>query len=469
MEPIIANPKPENNVSDKFAEDLSNDKTCINSDLVTQECLVFSDNFECPICTNIAFDPVTCSECKGLFGKKCLDSCLLNSDKCPRAGCPNFKPIKNDHTSMKILSILKFKCAYPDCNNILNYENFYSHIEKCIFKSYRCKGEGCKFVGNIEDISIHVEFTCEKSLKKCEYCNELHVVLDFEEHLKKCDYKPVSCEYCTKKVFSVELNKHIKDDCLQVLVQCKYCKEMFLREKIKSHEDNREECNKTIEKIIRQEYDYSSDIFENELKLKNAEITKLQKKKEELIIVLSLKENFNKEYDLLKSNYTDIINKLKDEYIHSGELHLKPNQLNYEVALTYFMKAYEYDKKSEIINFNIGRCLNELKRYNEAIDYFNKAVAVNESSVISHFGIGNSLQNLQKFEEAILSYKTCIKFNSNLAMAYYCIAYCYETIKKESEALDYYLQYYKIQPNDFTKNKIDKLLNKIHNNFSLID
>ncbi|EGR32475.1 traf-type zinc finger family protein, putative [Ichthyophthirius multifiliis] len=203
------------------------------------------DHLICPICMNILWKPLSCSECLQSFCKACINQWLQsnqqrldqqqqqqqqnnlrqgsyqqqqraimnnsNSNNTQpksknRDCCPNCKKIfkgTNMPLINKLLGGLKLKCFYNQngCNEVLNYDSYEKHVIVCGYLGLKC--EGCQKVVFKKSMQEHQE-TCLEVLVKCEKCqlkiarkffNETHTqVYCMEQQLKQKDKKMSSIQ-----------------------------------------------------------------------------------------------------------------------------------------------------------------------------------------------------------------------------------------------------------------------------------
>jgi len=263
---------------------LEKDKTCINLDNVIEEHKILADTYKCPICSNLIYNPETCSTCFEIAGEHCINKWLENNTSCPISKCENFIkfPKKNPLIS-KALDKIRLHCEYEGCKAITSLDSYYNHLNTCEYKTYFCKGEKCHFQGKLSEIEQHVNYKCNKLTRKCSTCNKTLKVSEFAEHAKECKETYITCEYCHCKIKKEDFAEHSynKKDCFKIF-------EMIIRE------DEKRLNNLVIEKLINEKNEEKTlkinkalqeEIIKNEnieklLKEKNEEIEKLKKFRE---------------------------------------------------------------------------------------------------------------------------------------------------------------------------------------------
>ena len=82
----------------------------------------------------------------------------------------------------------------------------------------------------------HLE-NCEHRVILCknEHCNAQGNKAFIEDHKKKCRYRIIKCE-CKKEMVFHQFKKHIKEDCPEALVSCRYCEDKIKRKNFEEHQ-----------------------------------------------------------------------------------------------------------------------------------------------------------------------------------------------------------------------------------------
>jgi tetratricopeptide (TPR) repeat protein len=78
------------------------------------------------------------------------------------------------------------------------------------------------------------------------------------------------------------------------------------------------------------------------------------------------------------------------------------------MALSYYEKALNSDKKSPQLYFNAGLCLKQLKQSDKAIEYFEKAIQLKPNYSKAYLNLGKTLQEKKEHQKAIELYLTSI-------------------------------------------------------------
>ena len=405
-----------------------NDLTCIKIDNVLSRDKALAENFSCSVCLDLIYSPITCSTCKGLVGKSCLDACLLKRKSCPLCGIDTFKQaLTNDLKSMQELKKISLRCENKNCGEIIAYDNYYNHIKKC------------KNIANS---------------RRCEYCSQDFALNMINYHINNCEYKTEKCDVCNKVYQIKDASYHLMVDCEESKVVCEYCGDSFSSSQYKLHKSNKYECDKIIERKF------------NNLKISASESNK------DLINV----RNFNSYTNANNgngSNFNNNNNFVQNQNIHKRsassnnipQIKLQNYQNNipnkilsgnklrseklYNEAISCYLDEYKINPKNQTALLNIAYCYQELKKYNESIEYFNKIIFLDQNSKQAYFGIGLSLQNMGKYNEAINCYNRVISFDSKFKEAYNNIGFCLMKQNKYSEACETYYKIINLEPKDY--------------------
>ena len=106
------------------------------------------ENFNCPICTEIALLPTKCKECEKYYCEKCIMLALQNSEECPSCKTEFIAVKKLPRIEKNILNDLKFKCLR--CKEEIRYEEMEKHAkELCPMIQNECPAQ-CK-IGGLKD------------------------------------------------------------------------------------------------------------------------------------------------------------------------------------------------------------------------------------------------------------------------------------------------------------------------------
>lgn len=155
----------------------------IDTNLITDNCKYFADDFTCKICLGLVITPEMCSTCDSLFCKICITKSLKNSFKCPIRY--QYKSKEINKLLKNILDKVQLKCLNSGCSEIINYGILTNHLKSCDYGFFKCVNEGCNYT--------------ETRIK----------VL---EHFRKFPFQVFFCEFC-KETYK---GKHLEIQCLQI-------------------------------------------------------------------------------------------------------------------------------------------------------------------------------------------------------------------------------------------------------------
>lgn len=91
---------------------------------------------------------------------------------------------------------------------------------------------GCNMTTIRRDVQQHEE-KCEHRPRRCEYCNQNLKMLDFpviyccliihfQEHLKVCNEFEIECKECKKMMTRSKIKAHLDKECPEVMVPCSF-------------------------------------------------------------------------------------------------------------------------------------------------------------------------------------------------------------------------------------------------------
>ena len=130
-----------------------------------------SKDLICPICFNLVWDYIDCTQCGSLFCRNCIKNSLAKVKNC----CPMCRKSPFNNSDCKALKKLflniQLKCSNKPCDEKILYPEFINHLEKCKFRKYRCLNDGC------------------------DYENTLNNKKDMEKHSLECEYRIIPYIY----------------------------------------------------------------------------------------------------------------------------------------------------------------------------------------------------------------------------------------------------------------------------------
>ncbi|CAF3364407.1 unnamed protein product [Rotaria socialis] len=150
---------------------------------------VLPDEYFCPICRFLLWDPRSCSSCQNLFCRKCIQIWLKHSNasrQCPFR-CPAYEERNCPPSFSSLLSKTKIKCRNTSlgCTEVLSYDLLERH-----------ENVECKFL-----------------TRTCRECMQSILVSEFDEHIKipgKCSPCPIQCIICQLFIEKHEFQDHFR-------------------------------------------------------------------------------------------------------------------------------------------------------------------------------------------------------------------------------------------------------------------
>ncbi|CAF2067177.1 unnamed protein product [Rotaria magnacalcarata] len=148
---------------------------------------ILPDEYFCPICRYLLWNPRSCSSCQHLFCQKCIQTWLKHSNastQCPFR-CPAYKERNCPPSFSSLLSKTKIKCRNTSlgCTEVLSYDLLERH-----------ENVECKFL-----------------TRTCHECMQSILVSEFDEHIKipgKCSPCPIRCIICQLFIEKHEFQDH---------------------------------------------------------------------------------------------------------------------------------------------------------------------------------------------------------------------------------------------------------------------
>jgi len=176
----------------------------------------------------------------------------------------------------------------------------------------------------------------------------------------------------------------------------------------------------------------------------------------------------------LSLTYEDKENVLRDialsfEYIHQYEIaasyferayRINPDKLSllydmahcynklqdFEKSITYYKKYLDQEPFAENVWYNLGLVYLRMERFEEAIDAYDFALAVNDQFTTAMLNKAIALSHLGRYHEAIPVYQDFLDIEPENALALCYIGECYEKLDQLEKAIKNYNHALKIDP-----------------------
>ena len=232
------------------------------------------------------------------------------------------------------------KCGHRLCSVCLNDIILLNSL-KCLFGGGVCDDVSCKrFTCPLEECGEQIgsnevkeDEAGQMEMKKMiAYCQNAEMGCDetmewelLEEHQKSCEYRVVKCENprCLQNILFMEMESHMKDDCLYRSVQCPYCDTILAYHELKYHEDECEGKEKSPYQLYGQTIE-EIKVLKAQIILMNSQLERWEKEGEKELA--EMKDEKVKMQKILKANNEEFLK-------HIGELNKKFGLLEYDVAL----------------------------------------------------------------------------------------------------------------------------------------
>ena len=190
------------------------------------------EDFVCPICQDIASEPVQTS-CGHLFCRECLK---LKGSSCPV--CRQQYTSMPDHFNTRRIKGLKVECPNSGCSWKGELGDLEGHFTTCLYESVPCPNDcGGKYIRC--SLGVHTHVGCPLRIVKCRYCFFEDKPSALDDHTIFCPSLPVECpRKCGQKFTRSQITSHL-DTCPKRLVRCKYyqigCEEPIPADELDTH------------------------------------------------------------------------------------------------------------------------------------------------------------------------------------------------------------------------------------------
>ena len=125
---------------------------------------------------------------------------------------------------------------------------------------------------------------------------------------------------------------------------------------------------------------------------------------------------------------------------------IKAQNNEHQLAIEYFEKAIELNKKNAGYYNNIAISLLNLNKINDSIINFKKAIKINQNDPNTYNNLGNAYKKCKNLIFALQSYNKAINLKKNFIEALINRANVLRELKKYNEAIKDYDQSYKLKP-----------------------
>ncbi len=124
-------------------------------------------------------------------------------------------------------------------------------------------------------------------------------------------------------------------------------------------------------------------------------------------------------------------------------------QDNYEVALSYYLKADLFDQNRTWNHKKIALCYRHLKKPDLALSYYMQATALEPDNLSLHISIGHCRMELKQYEEALKSYFKVEYLSHGTKKIWRPIGWCSLLVGKKHQSEQYFRKLVEDSPNKF--------------------
>jgi tetratricopeptide (TPR) repeat protein len=122
---------------------------------------------------------------------------------------------------------------------------------------------------------------------------------------------------------------------------------------------------------------------------------------------------------------------------------------NYELALSYYLKADLYDQNRTWNHKKIALCYRHLKKPDLALHYYLQAVALEPDNLAIHISIGHCRMELKQYDEALKSYFKVEYLSPGNKKIWRPIGWCSLLVGKKQQSENYFSKLVEDSPNKF--------------------
>ncbi len=122
---------------------------------------------------------------------------------------------------------------------------------------------------------------------------------------------------------------------------------------------------------------------------------------------------------------------------------------NYEVALSYYLKADLFDQNRTWNHKKIALCYRHLKKPDLALSYYLQAIALEPENLSLHISIGHCRTELKQYDEALKSYFKVEYLSPGNKKIWRPIGWCSLLVGKKQQSEQYFRKLVEDSPNKF--------------------
>lgn len=343
-------------------------------------------NLECPVCLEISYDNLICSECLAIY---CFD-CLNPLKKCPSCCNKDFNKVGTDHFPiLLVFQSMMIKCKNHNCNKIGNLIEMEYHKDNCIYETIKCRDQCGKSI-ELCNIYKHYINDCELNKFQCVWCNSTFFYSEYIVHLKNCSTNKEMCVNCTGY-------HNNNENCYMYVEICNLCKipdiKLFLENKTHICQNQEEIDELSILTYFEKLFSYLnsnllSNYNERELLYKLNFDTFINIKNKIINFHDEIENTLNNELKHIKINENNLIINYKNKMCDTIEL-LSKELRNINIQINEIMNNIEKYTEECRNNFKITNLL-----YNSEVFNLENKIYINDS--ISHFSSKLSESNVNE-------------------------------------------------------------------------
>ncbi len=135
-----------------------------------------------------------------------------------------------------------------------------------------------------------------------------------------------------------------------------------------------------------------------------------------------------------------------DEMAYNIKGKILMDQVKYEEAIPWFLKAVEKNPRFATGYNNLSWAYNNLHLYKLGVDYANKALALEPNDYHANANKGNALFGLKNYSEAIKFFDIALKADSKGYLAYWGKGLCYYRQEDYQKAIEFMRKYNEFCP-----------------------
>ncbi|XP_065899595.1 TNF receptor-associated factor 2-like isoform X2 [Dysidea avara] len=183
------------------------------------QCGEVHEGLKCTYCRLVLKDPIQTSE----TGQRYCQECFKDAARDYSTGVETHNKSWPDHAIKREINRLLVKCHNYEMGcewKGLFKDLIDQHLTSCQYITVECRNTGCGDRVLLSKLEDHLKNTCLQRLVECKDCRTTLRFKDLEEHGDNCPNALRKCNQCKKEMLAIKLNEHQMNECTWIKCPC---------------------------------------------------------------------------------------------------------------------------------------------------------------------------------------------------------------------------------------------------------